>query len=466
MSTERKTFSTRSNLEAGIVEGLLATPFVILVVPGSFVVVSLLSQFFQIDKAVLGGIVSIPSWSHAAQIVAIPVLARFLSAKDLTLGMAWFNAGLWAMLALSLPILPRDQPAVVALFFTGFFLMASPSQAFMGVGWTAWVKDWVPMRLRGGYMGNRNRWISVATVGFLLFAMLLFEVGKDHLWPYLALIGSAVALRFAALLKLQTIKARVENRPIEGVRFSEALKTCLETPGLVPFIVFSAWMNFWMGFTGPFTAVFCFEQLGIQTAEFSLLMILGTLTGIGGWVFWGRAADKVGSVPVLVVGAVLWELQQFLWAIVTPETAWMLYPMFLWGGFFAVSFFTGSFNLLLNLAPKKAGIATVSLHIAVTSIAAALAPMIAGFLVEEFVVRRNGGIDAYHLGYAIKSTAFLLGLTFLARIREPGKSNLHSLPGAFRSIRQQLAVQGLEFLANLTPFRSDRGSSKKRPRRK
>lgn len=331
MSTDRKRYCTRDNLRTGVVEGLLATPFVILGVPGSFVLMALLSQYFQIDKAVLGGIVSIPSWSHAAQIVAIPVLARFLSAKDLTLGMAWFNAGLWAMLALALPFIPRDQPTMAALFFTGFFLMASPSQAFQGLGWTAWVKDWVPQRLRGGYMGNRNRWISIATVGFLLFAMVLFEAGKDRLWPYLVLIGSAVALRFAGLLKLQTIKTRCENRPIEGVRFSEALKTCLGTPGLGLFILFSAWMNFWMGLTGPFTAVFCFEQLGIQTAEFLLLMTMGTLTGIGGWVFWGRAADKVG---------------------------------------------------------------------------------------------------------------------------------------AFRSIRQQLAVQGLEFLANLTPFRNNHGSSKKRPCRK
>jgi hypothetical protein len=466
MSPGRKVFSSRSNLETGIVEGLLATPFVLVGVPGSFVVVALLTRYFHIEKDVLGWIVSIPSWSHAAQIFAIPVLARFLSAKDLTLGMAWFNAGLWAMLALSLGILPRDQPAVVALFFTGFFLMASPTQAFHGVGWTAWLLDWVPQRVRGGYMGNRNRWIAVVTVGFLLFTSLLFEMGRDGLWPYLVLIAAAVALRFAGLLRLQTIKARGENRPVEGVRFSEALRTCLQTPGLLRFIAFSAWMNFWMAFTGPFTAVFCFEQLGIKTAEFSLLMTLGTVTGIAGWVFWGRAADKAGSVPVLIVGAALWECQQLLWAVVTPSTAWMLYPMHLWGGFFAVSFFIGGFNLLLNLAPKQSGIATMSLHIAATAAASALAPILAGSLLEEFVARRGAGIEAYHVGYAIKSAAFLLGLLLLAGIREPGKSSLTSLPGAFRSIREQLAVQGLEFLANLAPFRSDRATKKNRARRK
>jgi hypothetical protein len=80
--------------------------------------------------------------------------------------------------------------------------------------------------------------------------------------------------------------------------------------------------------------------------------------------------------------------------------------MYLWGGFFAVSFFMGCFNLLLNLAPEKSSLAAVSLHLAVTSVAAALAPMIAGVLLEEFVTKRGGGLSTYHLGFLIKSVAF------------------------------------------------------------
>ena len=467
MEVANRSRSSRSNLVVGTVEGILATPFVILTAPGSFVLVALLSEYFQLDKAALGWIVSLPSWSNAAQVVVIPLLARFLTAKDMTIGLGWFNAGLWAMLVLALPYLPRGQAGAVAVFFTGFFLMASPSQAFFGIGWTTWLRDWVPQRLRGGYVGSRNRWMSVATIAYLLFIMGLFELGQDALWPFIVMIGVAMAMRIASLLHLHKIKTPQESSSaIASVGFVEALKTCMKAPGLVLFIVFSAWMNFWMGFTGPFVPVFCFEELKVHTAEFTMLVTLGTLTGIAGWVFWGKTADRVGSVAVIIVGTILWELQQFLWVVLTPETAWLLYPMYLWGGFFAVSFFMGCFNLLLNLAPEKSSLAAVSLHLAVTSVAAALAPMLAGVLLEEFVTKRGGGLSTYHLGFLIKSVAFLLGLTFLAGIREPGKSSLTSLPGAFRSIRQQLAVQGLEFLANLTPFRSDRGSSKKRPRRK
>jgi MFS family permease len=269
------------------------------------------------------------------------------------------------------------------------------------------------------------------------------------------MIGVAMAMRIASLLHLHKIKTPQESSSaIASVGFVEALKTCMKAPGLVLFIVFSAWMNFWMGFTGPFVPVFCFEELKVHTAEFTMLVTLGTLTGIAGWVFWGKTADRVGSVAVIIVGTILWELQQFLWVVLTPETAWLLYPMYLWGGFFAVSFFMGCFNLLLNLAPEKSSLAAVSLNLAVTSVAAALAPMLAGGLLEEFVTKRGGGLGTYHLGFLIKSVAFLLGLGLLLMVHEPTRSTRSSLPGAFRSMRQLLAAQGLEFLSNLVPFRN------------
>lgn len=451
----------RSNLGNGIWEGMLSTPFTILSVPGSFVLVALLTQYFKMDNAVFGWIVSMPSWSNAAQVVLLPILAGFLSAKDLALGMGWFNAGLWAMLVLTLPLLPQDQPAAIAVFFTGFFLLASPSQAFCGVGWTAWVRAWVPQRLRGGYIGNRNRWNSVVTVAYLLFIMVLFKLGKQALWPFLVVTGVAVILRLGSLIKQHAIKTRGEGDPVSKGNFLPSLKECWKTPGLVVFIIFSVWMNFWMGFTGPFAPVFCFKELGLQPSDFTMLVMLGTLTGIAGWSFWGKAADRIGCVPILIVGTILWEAQQLLWVILTPSTTWLLYPMYLWGGFFAVSFFMGSFNLLLNLAPERANLAAVSLHLAFTSAAAAVSPMLAGFLLDEWVVKRGGGLALYHLGFLVKSIAFFLGLLLLARIHEPGKSARSSLPGAFRSVRQMMASQGLEFLSNTIPFRKG-GSGRSR----
>lgn len=57
---------------------------------------------------------------------------------------------------------------------------------------------------------------------------------------------------------------------------------------------------------------------------------------------------------MLVTGLVLWELQNYLWAILTREIVWLLYPMWLVGGFVSVAYFAASFNFLLKLVPASA----------------------------------------------------------------------------------------------------------------
>jgi hypothetical protein len=453
--------SSRRNLRIGLMEGLLTTPYTVVTIPGGFLLAALLTQWFAVEKSAFGWIVSLPSWANALQALALPLIARLMTPKDMALGMGWFNVGLWAMLVASLGFLPKQDAASTAFFFGIFFSMASVSSAFQVVGWTDWVRQWVPKKLRGAYFGKRNSWISGATFGFLLLVTSFLEILNDSLSPYVWILALMVALRCASILLQHGIHAG-SNTKLETQPLRKSLKECLATPGLGWFIFFSAWMNFWMSFTGPFTAVFSFEELKFAPGNFALLTAVGTVSGFFGWMFWGRVADKAGAIPVIAVGSFLWEIQNFLWAFLNPDNSWILYPMFIWGGFFSVSFFMGSFNLLLNIAPQKSSMAAISLHLAFTSIAMAVAPILSGYLIEQFVTQQGGGIGIYHLGFAIKSAAFLLGLLILIPIREPGRTTRRSLPGAFRVVRQAMATQGLELFANLTPFRSH-SKIKKRP---
>ena len=445
--------NSKRNLRIGLIEGLLSTPYSLASIPGGFLLAALMTQWFSLDKSTFGWIVSLPSWANILPALALPPIARFITAKDLALRMAWLNAILWAVFVASLEFLPKEDGYAAAIFFALFFFSTSVTGAFQVVGWTAWVRDWVPQKLRGAYFGKRNSWISAMTFGFLLLVTAALHKFSDSLSPYVWILGSMVFLRFLGIVWMQNIhsgsKVKLEAQPL-----LKSLSECLAAPGLVYFILFSAWMNFWMSCTGPFTAVFTFEELNVAPSTFALMTAISTVTGFFGWTFWGRVADKAGAIPVIAMGTFLWELSNCLWPFLVPANSWLLYPMFFWGGFFSVSFFMGSFNLLLNLVPEKSSIAAISLHLAVTASAMAIAPILTGGLLEEFVSIKGGGIAVYHIGFAIKSAAFLLGLLILLRIREPGRTMRQSLPGAFRNVRQAMAVQGLELFANLTPFRS------------
>jgi len=439
--------STRRNLIIGTGEGILAMPWAFLSLPGNFILAALLTQFYGLDKTSYGIIVSLPAWSNAAQIVFLPWLARYLTTKDLALAMGWLNIGMWTMLAAVLGYLPTDDAPGVARLFVVFFLVASVSQALVGVGWTSWVRVWVPARVRGHYFGRRNRWLNVSTVVFLLLALVLFDWQEDELWPYQLLIGLAVVMRYGSLIWQHGIRTESEHLDLPGAGWITHLRENLAATGLLRFILFSAWVSFWLGFVGPFVPVFSFEELGLQPGRFTLLVIIATVAAIFAWPFWGRQVDRRGCLPILIVGLVAWELQNYLWVVLNAGNTWLLYPMWAFGGFFSTAYFAAGFNLLLKLVPPHAKLAGVSLHLALTSVAAAAAPIAAGVLLTHFL-EAGAGIAAYRVGFAVKSTAVLAGLLFLRGLREPQCSTGTSLPGAFRTLRQLLGAQSAAFLGS------------------
>ena len=438
--------SARQNLRRGIAEGILTTPYGVVFAPGAFVLAAMLTQWFGIEKAVYGFLVSLPFLANAAQTLAFPFLASLGSPKRLTLVMAWINLAFWFALAAALPFLPRNGGTLVVAVFTTFFALASLSGSFSSVGWIAWIREWIPGRLRGGYLGRRNSTIAACTLIFLGVVMLVFKFFPNSIWPFVGILGFAVAMRFFSLLTLHTIYAPRPAGAIESSNLLATLRQCLNSPGLPVFILFSAWTNFWMGFSSPFGPVFCFEELGLGPDIFALLTALSTVSAVAGWAFWGRVADRAGNIPVLIFGMIVWESSNVLWAVLNPGNSWLLYPMFLWAGFFSVAFFLGSFNLLLNLVPDKISLAAVSLHLGMTSTAMGVAPILAGWLLEEFLVQRGHGITVYHFGFFLKTAATLLGLMLLYSVREPGRTRHKSIPAALGSLTRIMSAQATELL--------------------
>jgi len=437
--------SSRRNLCIGTGEGILAMPWNFISLPGNFILAALLTQHYGLDKVTYGFVVSLPLWSNAVQIFLLPWLARFLTPKDLAVGMGWLNIGMWTMLAAVLPYLPTDDASGVAHLFIVFFVVSSLSQAFVGVGWTSWVRVWVPARLRGKYFGRRNRWLNLSTVIFLVLALVLFQWDEKALWPFQVLIATAVLARYAGLIWQHGIRTNAEHLDVIGHGLIAQLRRNIGSPGLVRFIIFAAWTSFWMSFAGPFVPVFAFEELGLAPGTFTVLVILSTVSGIFGWWYWGKKVDVHGCLPILIIGLALWELMNYVWVFLDRGNVWMLYPLWLAGGFVSTAYFAASFNFLLKLVPGHAKLMGVSLHLAVTSLAAGIAPIMAGLLLTHFLAA-GAGITAYRIGFAVKSTAILAGLALLRGLREPQRSRPASLPGAFRTIRQLLATQGASFL--------------------
>jgi MFS family permease len=440
----------QSNLAIGIGEGVLATPWVFLSMPGGFIIAALLTQYFSIGTAAFGLIVALPALANALQIFYLPWVRPFLNPRDMALGPAWLNLGLWVMLAVSLPLLPVEDSEAVVQIFIVFFLLSSFCSSLIAVGWTTWVQSWVPASLRGKYFGFRNRFIQTATVGFLLLAMVLLDAGDGKIWPFQVLIIVAVVMRFGSILwQHRILLHRGEPKPTAKIAWTKDLLAVWQHKPFRLFIFFTAWTAFWMNGFGPFAIIYAFDFLEFTKGQFARVSIVATLAGACMMPLWGRWADRYGCTRVIAISLVAWWSTGYVWALLTPDSAWLLYVLFLLGGAFSGGFLIGVFNLLYKVLPHGRTTAGISLNMAISSAAAALAPVVVGSSLAALEQR----VDDYQLVYrglfVLTTTMVLLSLVALMRVPEsvggvPARFRL----GAMRSIRANMMAVGMTFVNN------------------
>lgn len=443
----------RKNLRLCFAEGIIALPILFLTLPGNFIVAMLLTQTYRLGEAIFGLIVSLPAWCNVLQMVLMPFFARRWSQKNITLLFSWLHLLVWIGLGLALPVIPRDNVEAAGRWLWLIFALSSLFQAMVGVAWTSWVQEWVPARIRGKFFGRRNRALQLATIAFLLVAGYGMKRVQetDPVLAFQLIVWAAVALRALSIFWQQRILATAGFKPAEaGRNFAQQLAVVRGAGSLMTFIGFGAAFGFAANFLGPFFNVFLFEVLGVTVAKVSTFVVVASLAGALSLPAWGQLLDRHGNRPVLIVLLFPWMTTGLLWAVVEPHNTWVLYLVFAAGGTFGAGFLLGSFNLLLKLIPPEAKTTAISLHVALTSLAAAVAPILGGALLDFAWAAGFDKMRTYHGAAFVHHGLLLATALILARVVEPRAAPLSQVVGAMRSYRQVGALLGLGFLVNYT----------------
>ncbi len=442
------------NLRMCTEEGLFATPFVILTVPGNVFIAALLTSVLGIGESLYGWIVSLPAWANALQILLVPLLARRFSARTLTISFASLNLAVWLALVATLHRLPADDPDLTGRLMLLYFAVISLTQAVAGVSWMSWIQEWIPRRVRGTYFGRRNRIMGLVTVCFVVAVGEVFARFGESLLAFQIILGVTGLGRILSIYLMTHIYTPWSN-PDRGpagrsrARFAELLR-----PG--PFrvyLAFAAILAFSFSLTGPFAPVYMTEYLQFSVSRQTHLLILASLSSALLMPLWGRLCDRYGCRPIILVTALAWMLQNYLWVILTPALTWLLYPMWIWGGGLSAGVLLGGFNLVLKLTPPHLKATGISLHLAVTSVAAAFAPILSGWLLTSDWLPLAAGVPRYRLLFAVQPSIVIASLLLLQRVAEPAAAAVGSFTGAFRTMRQVLVQNGNLILANMTVSR-------------
>ena len=436
-------------------DGLVATPLVTMSLPVNVFLAALLTKGLHLPKETIGFIAALPFACNFLQIFVSPLLGRWFRPKGITTTFALLHASSWAILAVLLSFLPTDDPAAAGRWLAIWFFFSSFAASLCGVAWNAWVQDWVPARLRGKYFSRRNRLLSFSTVAFLASTGWALEAGQYALWTFQAVIGVNTVLRFLSIRWIwQTPRTPTEAHAVPTGGFQTQLQIVRDEPSFLRFVLFGSVWAFAANLFGTFYYVFMFEIMQLSSLTVSFYTILGAAGGALSLPAWGLLLDRYGNKPVMALSLLAWQLPNFIWCLVTPEKHQLLPYLWFWGGMMGAGFVLGQFTLLLKLVPPRAKNLAIGVNLAVTSLVAAIAPVLGGAILTWALARwADNSLHVYHACFAALPLLSLAAAALLLRVHEPKASRFTSVVGAMRSVRTISGIFGLTFFVNYVFYR-------------
>jgi MFS family permease len=430
-------------------EGIVAMPIVTMALPASMALSALVTKAFPVSTAAIGVLGSLPFVGNFLQIFVSPVLIRWRTPKAITVTAASLHLLSWVALGVFLPWIPRGDPRGAAVWILGWFLVSSCFGAVAGVTWSTWIEEWVPRRIRARFFGRRNQILQFSAVVFLVASGWILSRWEYSVSAFRAVIFGSAFLRIFSL-RWQWISPTRPHRPPPPPRESlrEQAQVLLRSRSFLMFVAFGAVWSFAANCFGPFYTVFMFKQVGFSAWDVGVVTALSQIGGALSLPAWGHLLNRHGNKPVMVLSLIFWQLSMFLWCLVDPGNRVMLYGLWTWIGATSAGFVLGQFTFGLRLIPVEAKLLAIGFNLAVTSLVAAAAPVLGGWVISRAPAGWGGPLEVYHACFAVQPIIALLGAFLLLRVREPAASPFSAVVGAMRNIRTLGGVLGLSFLVN------------------
>jgi MFS family permease len=430
-------------------EGIVAIPIVTMAVPASMVLTALVTKAFPLSATAIGVLGSLPFVGNFLQIFISPALMRWRSPQFVTVAAATLHILSFVAFALALPWIPGNTPLGAAEWILGWYFVSSNLYAVASVTWSTWIEEWVPARIRGKFFGRRNQILQVTTVAFLVASGWVLSRWEYSVPAFQAVILASCFLRIISV-RMQWISPTRRHGPPapEGASFRDQAAEVRRARSFLAFVAFGAVWSFATNCFGPFYTVFMFNRVGFSAWDVGVVTALSQLGGACLLPFWGRLLDRHGSKPVMVVSLILWQLSMFTWCLVGPGNRAILYVLWAWIGATSAGFILGQFAIGLRLIPAGAKRLAIGFNLAVSSLVAAVAPVLGGWTLSHAPASWGGALGAYHVCFLVQPIVALSGALLLLRVREPDASPLTAVVGSMLNVRTLAGVLGLSFLAN------------------
>jgi MFS family permease len=328
-------------------------------------------------------------------------------------------------------------PLFMALFFTQY-----ASWAVGGPAWNGWMADIVLPGVRGTYFSRRRQWgLASGMAGALAagWALDRFAAGRSD---ETVLLCCAVIFIVASLFGTLDIVMfqwvpEVHTPGKKGDDLFRAWREPLHNRSFLCFVGFMATVTCAISFMGQFATLFVLKQLGssgggggANTSTQVMLIVTPAMAQLAMSSVWGKACDRHGKRPLLVLAGLGLVPVAISWVFVARDTIWLGYLLSVLGGALWAGIDVANFNIILEFAGTSSKTTRGgSAYVGVSSVACSLAGCFGGFAAGAIAGQLHdlhwqapvfGEVTFFHVLFAGSALLRLLAVViFLPFLHEP-----------------------------------------------
>ena len=318
-------------------------------------------------------------------LAALPFLASFLNIpgtllieatgkrKRIFLCALYFQRLMWIPLGL-VPLWmygrwgDAGRPAAIATYLALLFLMHA-GNAIGGAGWIGWMSDLVPPGVRGTYFSRRRQWGLVSAIPAAWAAGWVLDRFAGQSDTMTMLTWCSVVYVIACAFGVTDIAMfhwvpDVPTPPKKGNDLFTSWGEPLHNRNYLRFAGFVGTLVFAFGPMGQFVTLYIVKCLGANATGGQatglnqitqlMLIVAPSVAQLLVLHIWGKAADRMGKRPVLILAALGLVPVGIGWCFVTADRIWLGYLLSALGGALWAGIDIVNFNIVLEFSGSAA----------------------------------------------------------------------------------------------------------------
>jgi len=430
-----------------IAHGATNTVFCVLTVFGS--VFPLFLDEMGLAKSRIGFVQSLIPFSGLLALVVAPWIARFGYKRAYVT--FWTLRKLIIALILPTPYLLRvlgteKTTMFICLVVAGFAICRA-------IGDTAsypWTQESVPDSMRGkvgaltNIYGTLLTCIVVPPAAYVIYRM-------EGLWRYVIVMGAGVATGLLSCYFAALIPGGAPEPYPQGVAFASKMRETLKDSNFVRYLVGFGLVTIGSSLAFSFLPLFMKEEVGLSGGVIVGIQISGYVAVLMSSYFWGWAADRYGSRPVMLTGLAFYTILPLAWWAM-PRKSPLSVPTAIALVFLATALTYGwgvgsGRQLFVSVVPERRKTEYLALYYGWMSLVSGAGPLLAGALLDA---SRNLDLEMGNIRFGpyapllLGSVPLMLsGMLLLRRVRDEGDLGALEFAGMFLKGNPLLAIESM-----------------------